>query len=147
MTEHVLLVACTCESFQFAPSMRRAKRSDKKRGKRRNKKLLIIFASSIVRCPSLPLFQLPTQSPVPPSRHQRRRGDDCSGGAGGSLFGGRNCRRGASGRCILKAAPPQSRKAIERGGLEAKLSDVIHCMRASKSPPYPLTNTAWCTNG
>ena len=51
MTEHVLLVACTCESFQFAPSMRRAKRSDKKRGKRRNKKLLIIFASSIVRCP------------------------------------------------------------------------------------------------
>ena len=63
MTEHVLLVACTCESFQFAPSMRRAKRSDKKRGKRRNKKLLIIFASSIVRCPCLPLFQLPTQSP------------------------------------------------------------------------------------
>ena len=30
--EHVLLVACTSASFQFAPSMRRAKRSDKKEG-------------------------------------------------------------------------------------------------------------------
>ena len=36
----------------------------------------------------------------------------------------------------------RERERGERRGLETKLSDVIHCVRASKGPPYPLTSAA-----
>ena len=38
--------------------------------------------------------------------------------------------------------PSRERERGERRGLETKLSDVIHCVRASKGPPYPLTSAA-----